>query len=173
MPGWAPFGCPPKQRIDDVQAKQVLADLTALLPAHLHSQCKGTVLVPFATNHQLCIAVEGGQRACREVADALQQKIVEKSYKVKGFVVKASVETSPSRKSDCRLFYSACEYLVREKVPEQNIKLCQKGLKIYDSRSFELVGQAKAGVWVWTAALDEIAGRSLRDTVADGNSMEA
>ena len=142
-----------------------------MLPAHLARQCRATV--PFATNHQLCLAVGGGQRACREVADALQQKMLEKNYKVKGFEIKASVETSPSRRTDCKLFFSACEFLVHHKIPEGHIKLCQKGLKIYDSRSYELVGQAKAGRWIWSSALDELAGRPMRDTLLDGSAMEA
>ena len=165
--GWAPFGTPASRRIDDTAAKKLVTELIAMLPLAYQGRCRPTV--PFATNHQVYIGIDkGGFSECQAVAEILQQKIDQKKYQVKGCDLRAAVETSPTRKNTCKLFYSAVDFLKEKLVPEENVKICPKGLRIYDSRSLELVGYPKDGRWYWTNKLDHVAGRPLQaETVLD------
>ena len=163
--GWAPFGCPAKQRIDDGRAKELTRQLLDLLPQDLRGQCKPAV--PYATNHQIFIAIPGGFGSCRQLADALNAKITEKGIRINGNDIKALVETSPSRKGQCKLFFDAVEQLERLNVAADRFKVCPKGLRIYDANTFELVGSPKDGRWAWFNTVDAMAGRAIKEALGD------
>ena len=167
MRGWAPYGCPAKQRIDDVAAKNHLGILLGLLPSELRKKCKPAE--PFATNHQLFIGVAGGYDSCYQVAEALQNKIIEKDYKIKGFELRAAVETSPARRSQCKLYFTALEYLESKKVDPTKFKCCPKGLKVYCAATYELLGHIKEGRWTWTARAQELLPAGCPGTLQDSD----
>ncbi len=163
--GWAPFGCPAKQRIDDGRAKELTRQLLDLLPDSLRAQCKPAV--PYATNHQIFLSIHGAFGSCRLLADTLNAKIMEKGIRVNGNDIKALVETSPSRKGQCKLFFDAVEQLGRLNVAADRYKVCPKGLRIYDSATFELVGSPKDGRWIWFDTVDAMAGRPIKEALGD------
>jgi hypothetical protein len=163
--GWAPFGCPARQRISREQAKRAIADIVGMLP-EMHKAVVRPA-EPFATNHQLFFAVPGGWDACRRVADIVKAKFEERRFTISGSELTVLVETSPTRKTHCKLFYDACRQLQEVGVSEAKLLFCQKGLRIYVADSHELLGYSKDRSWVWTEQLynlgvEDIAGKMDR-----------
>ncbi len=158
--GWAPFGCPPKERTLEDQAKQNIREIMVLLPETERALVRPAV--PFATNHQYFFGVSD-EFHCRRIVSLLKNKVEETGYTIKGKPLSISVETSPDRRAQCKNFYDACRLL--ENVGASNrVLCCQRGLRVYLGDSHELLGSNINGRWVWSAALDTL-GSGLAERV--------
>ncbi len=152
--GWAPFGCPAKQRTGEIQAKAHINEILSLLPELERAAVRPAV--PFATNHHLFFSVPSGEQHCRRIVDILKAKVVEKQYKISGKEVTVSVETSPTRKAQCKIFFDACRALESVGLDESKVMCCQKGLRIYSAENNELLGSGRDGRWTCTPQLDTL-----------------
>ena len=96
--------------------------------------------IPYATNHQILMRVAGGGERCWTVQAALQQKIEEKGYKIKGMDIKVTVEPTAERKAWYRTYFAnlrAAESLVSTDKFDPDAK----GLAIYSKPSYEVLGK--------------------------------
>ena len=146
--GFAPFQCPVGQKLNEAEFKVECQKFLLLLPERQRRLVRPQQ--PYARNHQLAFSVTGGKEECIAVASSWNDYIQTHDYKIRDCTVRAATEISPNRRAQCKNFFEALEHL-RSKIKVDKFEVCQKGLKIYEVKDWELVGSTPLGSasWKW------------------------
>ena len=80
----------------------------------------------------------------------LDKALVESNYRINGKQVKAAVQTSPARRTQCASLFRAVECLRTRQVPDSKLEICHRSLSLFTLPEYDLVGKASpAGQWTW------------------------
>lgn len=149
--GFAPWGCDAKQKLSRSETEEIQKAWIAKLPANLRTMVEpgGT----YALNHQIEWNVTGGRVNCTSVqsfwTDLLAREMLPSADRT-GWRV--AIEISPERRSACRAFFAAVDWLKSKGIVEDRLVTCQRSLRLY-TRSYSDVGMVvfPANTWKWCA----------------------
>ena len=144
--GFAPFQCAVAQKFNEAEFRVEFEKFLQILPEHRRKQVRPQQ--PYARNHQLSFSITGGKSECIEVAAIWNDWISVNDYKIRNCSLRAATEISPNRRAQCKNFFEALEH-VRSQVSVEKFEVCQKGLKIYEVKDWELVGSTPVGSTTW------------------------
>lgn len=165
--GFAPYGCPPAQKLTKEQYGVEGRRLLDALPAALRAQVR--LQPPYVLSHQISFLVPvGGLPACRVLADALESVISAQQLKIKGQDIRAGIETSPQRRTLCQNMFGALDR-VRARGREDRVEVCGRSLKLHVRPDFQLLGHTPPGstTWSWDPAGLAAIGLTAADLDAD------
>ena len=157
--GFAPYGGPSSNKINDKECKKQQLKLLELLPSHIRGHLNPNF--PFGVNHQISFRADGIGTEPRSWCEAAM-RIWNSAFEAGTFSIgtagrlKATLEISPERRMLCRNYYAACEWLLNEVQPDfkDAVTCCNKGLRIWEVGTNDLLGETPRGAvdWKWRKA---------------------
>lgn len=147
---WAPFGCPPGQKLDRAEAKSLQEQIEQQLDEETRPRLRW--LQPFVQNHAVSAQVLGARFGdTKSIADESTIAITKCPIFARVLPIRVGVETSPTRGEALRDFFEARD-LLRQMNAVYNFTICSRSLEVGCDAGVQRIGwwQLDEALWRWS-----------------------